>query len=74
MRIDHLPEGSNRVSIFNRWGDKVFEVENYESGVPGKRFEGLSDSGKMLPTGTYFYKIEFDKSIKSLTGYLSLKQ
>ncbi|HEY3404618.1 MAG TPA: gliding motility-associated C-terminal domain-containing protein [Ohtaekwangia sp.] len=74
MRIDHLPEGSNHVSIFNRWGDKVFEVDNYENGIPGKRFEGLSNSGKTLPTGTYFYKIEFDKSIQSLTGYLSLKQ
>jgi len=73
MRIDHLPN-NNRVSIFNRWGDKVFEVQNYESEVPGKRFEGLSDSGKALPTGTYFYKIELASSHDPLTGYLSLKQ
>lgn len=74
MRIDRLPEGNNRVSIFNRWGDKVFEIENYESEVPGKRFEGLSTSGSVLPTGTYFYKIELPPSQPTITGYLSLKQ
>jgi len=73
MRIEHLPE-VNRVSIFNRWGDKVFEVDGYENGVPGKRFEGFSSVGKVLPTGTYFYKIETSDSPNALTGYLSLKQ
>jgi hypothetical protein len=71
MRIHNLP-AENKVSIFNRWGDKVYEAKNYDSALPGKRFEGLTDSGKELATGTYFYKIEF--SGKTVTGYLSLKQ
>ncbi|MEX2234373.1 MAG: FG-GAP-like repeat-containing protein [Cyclobacteriaceae bacterium] len=78
MRIHYLPT-NNKVSIFNRWGDKVYEVENYDSEVPGKRFEGSSDSGKALPSGTYFYKIEVEggptfKGPKLLTGYISVNQ
>ncbi|MEX2234451.1 MAG: gliding motility-associated C-terminal domain-containing protein [Cyclobacteriaceae bacterium] len=72
MRILNLPNG-NKVSIYNRWGDKVFEIENYDSNTPGKRFEGDNEDGKKLPSGTYFYKIQIpDRDL--LTGYLSLKQ
>jgi gliding motility-associated-like protein len=75
MRIDYLPAGTdNRVSVFNRWGDKVFETENYTNNIPGKRFEGFSNNGQPLPSGTYFYKIEFADASNTLTGYLSLKQ
>ena len=66
---------SNKVTIFNRWGDKVFEVENYDNEVSGKRFEGINLSGNALPSGTYFYKIEFtEPGRKMMSGYLTLKQ
>ncbi len=73
MRIFNLPKG-NRVSIFNRWGDLIFKVNGYDNENPGKRFEGMNQDGKGLPSGTYFYSIEFESGVKSLTGYLSLKQ
>lgn len=73
MRIENLPT-PNKVSIFNRWGDAVFAVNNYESSIPGKRFEGRNSNGNSLPTGTYFYKIELDQNVSPITGYLSLKQ
>jgi gliding motility-associated-like protein len=72
MRIHYLPTG-NKVSVYNRWGDKVFEVEDYDSDIPGKRFDGLNESGKPLPSGTYFYTIEIPDRSK-ITGYLTLKQ
>lgn len=72
MRIENLPS-QNRVSIFNRWGDPVFSVNNYASAIPGQRFEGRSNTGSALPSGTYFYKIELDQQAP-ITGYLSLKQ
>jgi len=69
--IDILPNtASNRVSIFNRWGDLVFEITDYNN--QDRVFKGLSNSGKELPSGTYYYKIEF--SGKTKTGYLSLKR
>ncbi|MDQ2656103.1 MAG: gliding motility-associated C-terminal domain-containing protein, partial [Bacteroidota bacterium] len=78
MRIHNLPEG-NKVSVFSRWGDKVFEIENYDGRTPGRRFEGANDNGKMLPSGTYFYKIEIGNNPgytgpRVVTGYISLKQ
>lgn len=62
----------NNVTIFNRWGDKVFERKNYDNTEKRKRFEGLNDNGDELPSGTYFYKIEHTGGMS--TGYLSLKR
>jgi gliding motility-associated-like protein len=78
MRIHNLPEG-NKVSIYNRWGDKVFEVQNYDNSLPGKRFEGKNNNGNPLPSGTYFYRIEIPDGSnlngpELITGYLALKQ
>lgn len=64
-------EPQNRVSVYSRWGDKVFEVENYDNAA--RRFEGLSDQGKKLPAGTYYYKVEFRSGREVLSGYLYLK-
>lgn len=72
-----------RVLIFNRWGVKVFETDNY--GVNGNVFEGYS-SGRLtvnkheqLPTGTYYYILEYqygnqanDNSIFKQAGFLYL--
>jgi len=58
--------------IFNRWGDKVFETENYDNST--RRFDGTSDDGKDLPSGIYFYKIEFVNGSPELEGYLTLKR
>lgn len=68
MRITGLPT-SHKVSIFNRWGDKVFETENYENAS----FKGENNSGSPLPSGTYFYTIEIPGK-QLISGYLVLKQ
>lgn len=62
----------NKVSIYSRWGDKIFEIENYDNLT--RRFEGKSDNGKELPNGVYFYKIEFSNGKADMTGYLTLKR
>ncbi|MDZ7649136.1 MAG: gliding motility-associated C-terminal domain-containing protein [Cytophagales bacterium] len=43
----------NVVSIFNRWGSKVFEVSDYNNTT--HVFKGLGDTGDELPSGTYFF-------------------
>lgn len=72
FKIEYIESVSpeNKVTIYNRWGDMVFEISNYNNGT--RKFEGLSDKGKELPTGTYFYKIEITG--QTLNGYLSLKR
>jgi gliding motility-associated-like protein len=58
--IDHidlfLP---NTVSIFNRWGDRVWNTENYDNGR--KVWNGKDNEGVDLPDGTYFYLIRTGK-------------
>lgn len=73
MRILNLPSG-NTVVIYNRWGDKVFEVSDYDHNDPARRFEGKNESGTALPSGVYFYRIEIRTADELLTGYLSLRQ
>jgi len=70
--IDMLPDTQdNEVSIFNRWGDVVFKVKNYNN--QDRVFRGLNNNGNELPSGTYFYRIEFENR-SPLTGYLVLKR
>jgi len=71
--ITTLPDTqNNRVTIYNRWGDVVYEVENYDN--DNRVFTGLNKNGNELPSDTYFYKIEFTSGRKMETGYLSLKR
>lgn len=65
---------NNKVTVLNRWGDKVFEVSNYDNNT--RIFKGLSSNGAELASGTYFYKIEFagQDAPPMKTGYLSLKR
>ena len=65
---------NNRVTILNRWGDKVFEVSNYDNNT--RAFKGMNNNGVELPSGTYFYKIEFSgpNAPAMKTGYFSLKR
>ncbi|MBX2968405.1 MAG: gliding motility-associated C-terminal domain-containing protein [Cyclobacteriaceae bacterium] len=62
----------NRVSIYNRWGDLVWEGRNYDNLTV--YFEGRSKNNTDLPAGTYFFKIEFFSGRPTQVGYLSLKR
>lgn len=71
--IDLIPDTqNNRVTIYNRWGDVVFEITDYNN--TDRVFRGQSDNGKDLPSGTYFYKIEFGNKKEIKTGYLSVRR
>jgi len=74
FRLDNITSlgAENKVSIFNRWGDKVFEIENYNN--LDRKFEGKSDGGKELSSGVYFYRIEFRNGRGEMKGYLTLKR
>lgn len=69
--ISILPETkNNKVQIYNRWGDVVWETENYDN--TERVFTGLTTNGKELPSGTYYYKLITTGSTK--TGFISLKR
>ena len=68
--IDVL-EPENTVTLYNRWGSKVFETENYSD---ANAFKGLNQNGNELPSGTYYYKIILKSSGETENGYLVLKR
>ncbi|MEQ8364084.1 MAG: IPT/TIG domain-containing protein [Cyclobacteriaceae bacterium] len=72
QNIESLPDTKeNKVSIYNRWGDLVFETENYDN--EESVFIGSNMHGTKVPSGIYFYKIEFLSGKKPLLGYMNVK-
>jgi hypothetical protein len=70
---------NNTVEIYNRWGVKVFETENYDNvtNVFRGQSQGRSTikASEELPTGTYFYIITFRSELETIEpkqGYLYL--
>ena len=59
-----------RLVIYNRWGNQVFE-----SSIPySDNWDGKDQSGNPLPSGTYYYVIEKDKTTILKTGFIELIQ
>jgi len=69
--LQNIP-GNNKVTVFNRWGVVVSEIINYDNQT--RVFRGLSDNGAELPSGTYYYRIDFPDGQPTQTGYLSLRR
>ncbi|HRG19132.1 MAG TPA: gliding motility-associated C-terminal domain-containing protein [Flavobacterium lutivivi] len=70
---------TNKVEIYNRWGVLVYETNNYDNNT--RKFVGISegrvtvDKSAELPTGTYFYIIQYtttDGATVTKDGYLYL--
>ena len=63
---------NNNVKIFNRWGNKVYEVDSYNN--EDQAWRGTSNVGSVgsneLPDGTYFYIIDLGDGSKPKTGYV----
>jgi len=71
--IDVLPETrANQLKIYNRWGDLVFETKNYDN--INNAFTGVGKNGKELPSGNYFYQLDFLSGKPSMRGYLDLRR
>jgi gliding motility-associated-like protein len=71
--IELIPDAKNNiVTIFDRWQNEVWRGENYDN--TNVVFKGVGDSGSDLPTGTYFYRIDFASGKKTKTGFISLKR
>lgn len=62
----------NHVTILDRWGTVVFEVDNYDN--QNRVFRGLSNDGNELPPGTYYYKLTFPNGGETRTGFISMRK
>jgi gliding motility-associated-like protein len=62
---------SNQVAIYNRWGDEVFSISDYDNKT--RVFAGLTNDGSKLPAGTYFYRVILPNTGRTMMGFISLK-
>ena len=66
---------NNNVKIYNRSGDIVYEMNNYDNDVNhfnGRGNKGMYLDNGMLPIGTYYYVIDLKDGNVPKTGYLEL--
>lgn len=62
LNVKHL-------SVFNRYGLKLYEKDNYL-----KEWYGQSTKGDELPTGVYYYVIEFNSNTPIETGWIYINR
>ena len=59
------------VTIYNRWGDIIFNTDNYDN--VEDVWDGTNQSGtEMMPEGTYFYVVESEKHGLTTSGWVYL--
>jgi len=58
---------NNRLQVFNRWGNKVYETRSYKNQWKG------TWKNRDLPDGTYYYILELnDEKNRVFNGYLEI--
>jgi gliding motility-associated-like protein len=73
LRIENIENyPGNKLSVYSRWGDKVFEIEDYDNDK--NVFTGHSNvNGQSeLVSGSYFYVLELPGR-ESLRGFIAVK-
>ncbi|GGC87949.1 hypothetical protein GCM10011508_14030 [Flavobacterium lutivivi] len=58
-----------KLSIFNRYGTKVYQKNNYYN-----EWIGQSDSGDKLPDSVYYYVIEFNNDNETKVGWIYINR
>ncbi|WP_164969577.1 gliding motility-associated C-terminal domain-containing protein [Aquirufa rosea] len=73
--IEGITGLKNKLSIFNRWGNLVFEKENYSNDWGGEYLTSDSSSdSKLLPDGIYYYVIDFYGQKENISTYVLINR
>ena len=59
----------NKLTVFNRWGEQVFQQSPYQN-----NWDGLNMNGKPLPDGNYFVVLEFGAERESYKGAVMISR
>lgn len=58
---------SNRLTIFNQWGDELYDASPYLNNWQG------TYNGEILPVGTYFYILDLGDGTNPIQGFIVLE-
>jgi gliding motility-associated-like protein len=64
----------NKLVIFNRWGNTVYEASPYTNQWDGKAKGGLKVGDDELPVSTYYYVLDLGDGSKPIKGYVYLNK
>ena len=57
----------SEVTIYNRWGAKIYESKGY-----AQAWDGKNSSGNLVKEGVYFYSIVLNNGYEKIKGSLSV--
>ena len=65
--LDHLEdrEDIDKIEIFNRYGTKIYELNEYVD-----QWNGHDQKGKKVPVGTYYYIIYFNSTKDPISSWI----
>lgn len=73
MRIEHITHYlPNKLTVYNRWGDRVFEIRNYDNETNVFRGRANVNGDSELVSGTYFYVLEIPGR-EPVRGFVTVK-
>ncbi|RYZ55069.1 MAG: gliding motility-associated C-terminal domain-containing protein, partial [Sphingobacteriales bacterium] len=67
--FDLVGQNVAKLEIYNRYGMKVYEMNDYSN-----QWYGQSDKGEELPDGTYYYVIMFKDAKSTKTGWIYINR
>lgn len=70
--VPEFEEYQGSLVVWNRWGEIVFESDDYQNNWDGTCQSGFCIGNGDLAEGTYFYKIEIEKL--EFTGFTTIKR
>ena len=70
--IEAFPE--NDFTIFNRWGDRLFDQHAYNNIWDGTSQFGITIGSELLPVGTYFYILQLNDGSNAIKGTIYLNR
>jgi gliding motility-associated-like protein len=64
---------NNKITIYNRWGNKVYEKEKYSNDWDGKPNVTTGTGSNVLASGTYYVVFDKGDGDKPYAGYVQLE-
>ncbi len=61
---------NNKITVYNRWGHIVYEMENYNNDWDGTSTSDLTVGSSPLPRGTYFYLLDLGNDEEPIKGFV----